>query len=157
MEQSSLEVLPDGTKRIASPFSMPKPSKSFNYGLRKIRFGHSRMQPIANDSRAVRLRRAGAPGARQRTCNAPARRCAPRRNRVPVRRAGDAQASKVGSRSAKCFLFDNDHRGAWSALVPFAGGHTILNCISEEIGVLPGALWRLQKCFQKCSRKCSGK
>ena len=153
--------------------------------LRKIRFGRSRMKPSTNYSRAARLRRASAPSARgrvfgaparrrafgaplargrafgararQRTRNAQARRCAPRRNRVPVRRAGDAQASKVGSRSAKCFLFDNDHRGAWSALVPFAGGHTILNCISEEIGVLPGALWRSQKCFQKCSRKCSGK
>ena len=116
--------------------------------LRKIRFGRSRMKPNTNYSRAARLRRASAPSARgrvfgaparrrafgaplargrafgararQRTRNAQARRCAPRRSRVPVRRAGDAQASKVGSRSAKRFLFDNDLRGAWSALVPFA-------------------------------------
>ena len=46
-------------------------------------------------------------------------------------------------------MFDNDHRGAWSALVPFAGGHTILNCISEEIGVLPGALSGIAKVFPK--------
>jgi len=128
-----------------------------NYGLRKIRFGHSRMQPIANDSRAARLRRAGAPGARQRTCNAPARRCAPRRNRVPVSRAGDAQAGKVGSRSAKCFLFDN---------IPprcVACASTICRraCDSElpqpksrsTAGSTSGIANCSRKCFQKCSAK----
>ena len=50
--------------------------------LRKIRFGHSRMKPNTNYSRAARLRRASAPSARGRV-SAPAT-----RKQGAARRAG---------------------------------------------------------------------
>ena len=82
----------------------------------------------------ARLGRVSAPATRQQGA---ARRAAiVFRFGVPVTRK---QAKSVPVlQSVSCSI--TFHRGAWRALVPFAGAHAILNYISEKVGVLPGAL-----------------
>ena len=41
-------------------------------------------------------------------------------------------------------------------LVPFAGGHAIPNCISEKVGVLPGALRGSQSVPESASKSAPG-